>query len=82
MFRRTFLPTLWVVTWITKDIKKDGLQERIELGDRLGAVVLNMPKLGADKVAEEFNMLIAYNEDAANRSSEGTMRLYNEIFNN
>ena len=37
---------------------------------------------GADKVAEEFNMPIAYNEDAANRSWEGTMRLYNEVFNN
>jgi dienelactone hydrolase len=35
---------------------------------------------GADKVAEEFNMPIAYNEDAANRSWEGTMRLYHEVF--
>lgn len=37
---------------------------------------------GADKVAEEFNMPIAYNEDAANRSWEGTMRLYNDVFSN
>lgn len=37
---------------------------------------------GADKVAEEFNMPIAYNENAANRSWEGTMRLYHEVFNN
>lgn len=37
---------------------------------------------GADKVAEEFNMPIAYNEEAANRSWEGTMRLYDEVFRN
>ncbi|TGN38779.1 dienelactone hydrolase family protein [Marinobacter confluentis] len=37
---------------------------------------------GADKVAEEFNMPIAYNEEAANRSWEGTMRLYQEVFSN
>lgn len=35
---------------------------------------------GADKVAEEFDMPIAYNEDAANRSWNGTMRLYDEVF--
>jgi dienelactone hydrolase len=37
---------------------------------------------GADRVAEEFNMPIAYNEDAARRSWEGTLRLYREVFNN
>lgn len=37
---------------------------------------------GADKVAEEFDMPIAYNEDAATRSWEGTMRLYEEVFKN
>lgn len=36
---------------------------------------------GADKVADEFDMPIAYNEDAARRSWEGTMRLYDEVFN-
>jgi len=35
---------------------------------------------GADKVAEEFNMPLAYDEDAANRSWDGTMRLYNDVF--
>lgn len=35
---------------------------------------------GADKVAEEFDMPIAYDEDAANRSWNGTMRLYDEVF--
>ncbi|MDL0431010.1 dienelactone hydrolase family protein [Marinobacter sp. TBZ242] len=35
---------------------------------------------GADKVAEEFGLPIAYNEEAANRSWEGTMRLYEEVF--
>jgi dienelactone hydrolase len=37
---------------------------------------------GADRIAEEFNMPIAYNEDAARRSWEGTLRLYREVFNN
>ncbi|MFN2361072.1 MAG: dienelactone hydrolase family protein [Marinobacter sp.] len=37
---------------------------------------------GADKVAKEFNMPIAYNEEAAKRSWEGTMRLYDEVFSN
>ncbi|MDF0749269.1 dienelactone hydrolase family protein [Marinobacter sp. 71-i] len=35
---------------------------------------------GADKVAEEFDMPIAYNEEAATRSWDGTMRLYEEVF--
>ena len=35
---------------------------------------------GADKVADDFNMPIAYNEDAATRSWDGTMRLYEEVF--
>lgn len=34
----------------------------------------------ADKVAEEFDMPIAYNQQAAERSWEGTMRLYDEVF--
>lgn len=37
---------------------------------------------GADRIAEQFNMPIAYNEDAAKRSWEGTMELYREVFNN
>lgn len=37
---------------------------------------------GADKVAEEFDMPIAYNKDAATRSWKGTMRLYEEVFKN
>jgi hypothetical protein len=39
-------------------------------------------KPGADKVAEEFNMPVAYNKDAENRSWKNTVRLYNEVFNN
>ncbi|WP_407070013.1 dienelactone hydrolase family protein [Marinobacter sp.] len=35
---------------------------------------------GADQVAEEFDMPIAYDEDAAKRSWDGTMRLYDEVF--
>lgn len=35
---------------------------------------------GADQIAEEFNMPVAYNEEAANRSWEGTMRLYQDVF--
>ncbi|KPP97301.1 dienelactone hydrolase family protein [Marinobacter sp. HL-58] len=35
----------------------------------------------ADKISDQFNMPIAYNEDAAKRSWEGTMRLYEEVFN-
>lgn len=35
---------------------------------------------GADKVAKEFDMPIAYDEEAATRSWEGTMRLYDEVF--
>lgn len=35
---------------------------------------------GADKVAEEFGMPIGYDEEAANRSWEGTMRFYEQIF--
>lgn len=35
---------------------------------------------GADKVAEEFNMPIAYDEQAAKRSWEGTLRLYEDVF--
>lgn len=37
---------------------------------------------GADRIAEEFNMPIGYNEEAATRSWEGTMRLYDEVFKN
>ncbi len=37
---------------------------------------------GADKIAEEFDMPVAYNEDATKRSWEGTMRLYDEVFKN
>jgi len=37
---------------------------------------------GADRIAEQFSLPIAYNEDAANRSWQGTMRLYQEVFNN
>jgi dienelactone hydrolase len=35
---------------------------------------------GADKVAEQFGMPIAYNETAAARSWNGTMQFYSEIF--
>jgi len=35
---------------------------------------------GADKVAEEFGMPIGYDEEAANRSWNGTMRFYEAIF--
>lgn len=35
---------------------------------------------GADAVAEKFGMPIAYNEDAARRSWQGTLRFYEEIF--
>ncbi|NMT62493.1 dienelactone hydrolase family protein [Marinobacter orientalis] len=35
---------------------------------------------GADRIAEEFDMPVAYDEDAAARSWEGTMRLYEEVF--
>jgi dienelactone hydrolase len=35
---------------------------------------------GADQIAEEFNMPVGYDEDAANRSWAGTMRLYQEVF--
>ena len=34
----------------------------------------------ADKVAEQFGMPIAYDEAAARRSWQGTMRFYEEIF--
>jgi len=37
---------------------------------------------GADRFAEEFNMPLGYDEDAATRSWEGTMRLYEEVFKN
>lgn len=37
---------------------------------------------GADRVAEEFNMPLGYDQDAATRSWEGTMRLYEEVFKN
>lgn len=37
---------------------------------------------GADKVADKFNMPIAYDEGAADRSWQGTLRLYQEVFNN
>nr|WP_244311909.1 dienelactone hydrolase family protein [Marinobacter vulgaris] len=36
---------------------------------------------GADRIAEEFDMPVAYDEDAAGRSWEGTMRLYEDVFN-
>ncbi|SFR47323.1 Dienelactone hydrolase [Marinobacter gudaonensis] len=35
---------------------------------------------GADKFAEEFGMPVGYNEEAATRSWEGTMRFYEDIF--
>ncbi len=35
---------------------------------------------GADRIAEEFDMPVAYDEEAASRSWEGTMRLYDEVF--
>lgn len=35
---------------------------------------------GADKVAEEFDMPIGYDEQAAKRSWEGTLRFYSELF--
>ncbi|SFN15589.1 dienelactone hydrolase family protein [Marinobacter pelagius] len=35
---------------------------------------------GADKVAEEFNMPIGYDEEAATRSWQGTMEFYQRIF--
>lgn len=35
---------------------------------------------GADEVAEKFGMPIAYDENAATRSWDGTMRFYEEIF--
>ena len=37
---------------------------------------------GADRIAEQFNMPVAYNQEAADRSWEGTMRLYEEVFKN
>ena len=45
-------------------------------------VLHSFTKPGADKVTEEFNMPIAYNENAANRLWKGTMQLYNEVFSN
>ena len=35
---------------------------------------------GADQIAEEFGMPVGYNEAAATRSWEGTLRFYREIF--
>jgi len=35
---------------------------------------------GADRIAEEFNMPIGYDEEAATRSWEGTMAFYQRIF--
>jgi dienelactone hydrolase len=35
---------------------------------------------GADEVAARFDMPLAFNEDAANRSWEGTLRFYQRIF--
>lgn len=35
---------------------------------------------GADEVAEQFNMPLAYNEAAAQRSWDGTLRFYESIF--
>ncbi|WP_263645058.1 MULTISPECIES: dienelactone hydrolase family protein [Marinobacter] len=35
---------------------------------------------GADQVAKEFDMPIGYDEKAATRSWDGTMRLYDEVF--
>ena len=35
---------------------------------------------GADRFAEEFGMPVGYDEEAAQRSWEGTMRLYGEVF--
>ncbi len=35
---------------------------------------------GADKVAEEFGLPLGFDEDAASRSWEGTMRLYSDVF--
>lgn len=37
---------------------------------------------GADSIAEEFDMPVGYDDEAAKRSWEGTMRLYDEVFNN
>jgi dienelactone hydrolase len=34
----------------------------------------------ANRIAKEFNMPIAYDEAAANRSWQGAMRLYGEVF--
>jgi len=36
---------------------------------------------GADAVADQFDMPLAYNESAATRSWQGTMAFYQEIFN-
>ncbi|MDI9244076.1 dienelactone hydrolase family protein [Marinobacter sp. CHS3-4] len=35
---------------------------------------------GADQIADEFGLPIAYDEEAATRSWEGTMRLYSDVF--
>jgi len=35
---------------------------------------------GADKIAEEFGMPVGYDEEAASRSWDGTMRFYKAIF--
>ncbi|MCM0613536.1 dienelactone hydrolase family protein [Marinobacter sediminum] len=35
---------------------------------------------GADRIAAELGMPVGYNEEAANRSWQGTMRFYEEIF--
>ncbi len=35
---------------------------------------------GADKIAEEFGMPVGYDEAAASRSWDGTMRFYKAIF--
>jgi dienelactone hydrolase len=37
---------------------------------------------GADKIAEEFGMPVAYDQNAASRSWEGTLELYSEVFGN
>lgn len=36
---------------------------------------------GADRIAAEFNMPVGYDQDAAERAWEGTMRFYQELFN-
>ncbi|WP_150911439.1 dienelactone hydrolase family protein [Marinobacter halotolerans] len=37
---------------------------------------------GADQIAEEFGMPVAYDQNAASRSWEGTLELYSEVFGN